>query len=366
MFAVAVLQHLLTHFMDYRDLTLIFSLLTTGLLFVLRGARLGPKLQRLVLAYAFAIAAFNYVDLGNLHGRIHGTGDYARLSQRTMEGLARFLQRDGPQRLEVARIHVVLDSVFPLQSFYMSDLHRYAIPIEVADADSFCANPEAIVESASSVGCESFLLVTDARRCAVGEGAGDEKSGPRVVGHVYSSICGDDAARWTSRSRVAIAVDPEDPKGGSEHEPRRAVIGCDNAAEVMVNGELVGAVEAWQAPATFALPLGTERVVVAVKARNDGGPGGLVGAVIGPDRDPVPQPAHWLCSVEEQDDWYLPAFDDHAWTKPKVLAPHGSPPWGAVDAGLGGANWVWTENPAREQQTIYCRWWIAASSSGPQ
>jgi hypothetical protein len=365
MFAVAGLQHLLTDFGDYRDLTLIFSLLTTGLLFVLRGARLGPRLQWLVLASAFAIAGFNYVDLGNLHGRIHGSGDYARLSQSTMEGLTRFLQLDGPQRLGVARIHVVLDSVFPLQGFYMSDLQRYAIPIEVVDANSFCADPEAIVESASSVGCESFLLVTDTRRCA-GRVSGDGKSGPRVAGYVYSSICGDDAARWTKRSRVAIAVDPEDPKGGWEHELRRVVIGCDNAAEVMVNGERVGVVEAWEAPATFALPLGTERVVVAVKARNDGGPGGLVGALIDPDSFPVPRPARWVCSVEEQNDWYLPAFDDRAWTKPKVLAPHGSPPWGIVDAALGGADWVWTENPAREQQTIYCRWWIAASSSGSQ
>jgi hypothetical protein len=363
MFSVAVLQHLLTDFMDYRDLTLIFSLLTTGLLFVLRGARLGPRLQRLVVACAFAIAAFNYVDLGNLHGRIHGTGDYAHLSQSTMGGLTRFLQRDRARRLGVARIHVVLDSFFPLQSFYMSDLQRYAIPIEVADADAFCANPEAIVESASSVGCESFLLVMDTRRCAVG-GSGEEKSGPRVAGHVYSSTCGDDAARWTNRSRVAIAVDPENPKGGLEHEPRRVVIGCDNAAEVMVNGQLVGVVEAWPAPTTFALA--TERVVVAVKARNDGGPGGLVGGVIDSDSFPVLRPAHWVCSAEEQDGWSLPAFDDRAWTRPQVLAPHGSPPWGIVAPVLGRADWVWTENPAREQQTIYCRWWIAASSSGSQ
>ena len=152
----------------------------------------------------------------------------------------------------------------------------------------------------------------------------------------------------------------------SEHAPAplEVVIGCDDAADVMVNGVRVGEVAAWRTPATFALPLDAERTLVAVKARNDGGPGGLVGALIDRDRNPLPQPAHWLCSARNEENWSLPAFDDHAWMEPDVLAPHGSQPWGVIDQALGKANWVWTENPAREHQTIYCRWWITASSSG--
>jgi hypothetical protein len=132
----------------------------------------------------------------------------------------------------------------------------------------------------------------------------------------------------------------------------------------MLNGHMVGEITRWQTPAKFDLPLGTERVLVAVEARNDEGPAGLVGAIV--DWGPVPAsyPARWVCSTESQDDWFLPEFDDQGWTNPEVLAPHGAQPWGVIDVGLSGADWVWSENPARPLQTIYCRWWIERSSPG--
>jgi hypothetical protein len=147
-------------------------------------------------------------------------------------------------------------------------------------------------------------------------------------------------------------------------QPRRVILGSDDSAQVMLNGHMVGEITRWQTPAKFDLPLGTERVLVAVEARNDEGPAGLVGAIV--DWGPVPasHPAHWVCSTERQDDWFLPEFDDQGWTNPEVLAPHGAQPWGVIDVGLSGADWVWSENPARPLQTIYCRWWIESSSPG--
>jgi len=37
----------------------------------------------------------------------------------------------------VSRIHVPLDSSFPIQSFYMKELARYGVPIQVVDAKAW-------------------------------------------------------------------------------------------------------------------------------------------------------------------------------------------------------------------------------------
>ena len=165
---------------------------------------------------------------------------------------------------------------------------------------------------------------------------------------------------------AALLLNVVDGCSRAKHTPLEIVIDCDDAAVVMVNGLRVGEVKTWRTAATFALPLDPERALVAVEARNDGGPGGLIGALIDRDRSPAPRPARWVCSTQKTENWYLPEFDDRAWVEPKVLAPHGSQPWGVIDNALGKSDWVWTENPAREHETIYCRWWTTASSSGSQ
>jgi hypothetical protein len=208
--ALAVMQHLVTDFAEYRDLLPIFALMVAGLLFVFRAPRLGLGLKLAAVSCAVAVAVFNYVDLAKLHGKIHGTSDYAHLSQQTMEGLAQFLKRRSPEEIGVARIHVVLDSFFPLGSFYLKDLERYAVPIHVIDAKDFCADQGRTVEAASSMACDAFLLVTHSKRCPA-PAAADGEGLSRVRGYVHSSICGRLEAGLLDRSKALITIDPEDP-----------------------------------------------------------------------------------------------------------------------------------------------------------
>src|SRR5881409_2519331 len=60
----------------------------------------------------------------------------------------------GAPRRSVARIHVVLDSVFPLGEIYMKELARYGVPIHVIDAKDLCADPGGVIDAASSKGCD--------------------------------------------------------------------------------------------------------------------------------------------------------------------------------------------------------------------
>jgi hypothetical protein len=206
---LAVAQHLLTDFMDYRDVTPIFALLVASLLFVFRLPRSGRFLRLVAICYAVGIAVFNYVDLAKLHGRTHSTEDYAYISQQTMEGLVAYLKRRPPQALGVSRIHVALDSFFPLQSFYMKELARYGVPIQVVDAKAFCGDRGKALEAASAAGCDAFLLVTHTNRCPRKEPT-DGSPQSRVHGYLYRSICDHPGAGLGDRGEVTIGLDPDE------------------------------------------------------------------------------------------------------------------------------------------------------------
>lgn len=206
--ALAVLQHLLTDFADYRDLTPIYALLVAGLLFIFRAPGAGRGLRIVAVCYAVAVAAYNWADLAKLHGKMHITADYAPLSYQTMDALAGFLKQRSPEEIGAKRIHVALDGFFPLQSFYMKELARYGVPIHAIDAKEFCADQGKAVEAASSAGCEAFLLVTHTKRCP----ARDETDGAhpsRVRGHLYRSVCGRPGAGVRDREEVSLAIDPD-------------------------------------------------------------------------------------------------------------------------------------------------------------
>src|SRR5262245_3627800 len=92
---LAVAQHLLTDFMDYRDVIPIFALLVASLLFVFRLPRSGRFLRLVAICYAVAIAVFNYVDLGNLHGRTY-SAEQAYICQQTTDSWVAYLKRRPP------------------------------------------------------------------------------------------------------------------------------------------------------------------------------------------------------------------------------------------------------------------------------
>ena len=211
--ALAILQHLLTDFADYRDLTAIWTLLVSSLLFVFRAPRCGRYVRAIALGYAVGFAVFNFVDLGKLQGKVHNSGEYAHVSQRTMERLARYLKRQPPESVGVTRIHVVLDSIFPLKPLYLETLARYGVPIEVVDGAKFCEAPAETVEKASAAGCDGFLFVTDSKRCVKQTPPGGDP-GWTIQGERYGGICGRPEAGLQDRARVPV------PLGGDGASPR--------------------------------------------------------------------------------------------------------------------------------------------------
>src|SRR5262245_14240923 len=204
--ALSIVQHLLTDFADYRDLTALYALLVTALLFVFRTPPLGPVLRGVALCYALGFAVFNYVDLGKLHGKTHCCQEFAHVSQQTMQSLVAYLKRQPPQALGVKRIHVALDAFFPLGEFFLRDLARYEIPIQPIDAKEFCADQKKVTEAASAAGCDAFLLVTHTKRCP-GRDLTDPAHPSRVRGYLYRSICDRPGAGLAERGEVSVALD---------------------------------------------------------------------------------------------------------------------------------------------------------------
>jgi hypothetical protein len=201
--ALSVVQHLLTDFYDYRDLTPIFTLLVASLLYVFRATRLGPGLRMAAIAAAVATATFNWVDVAKIDGKTHNSADYAPLSQQTMETLKTDFARRPPRSLGVARVAVVLDAFFPLEPFYLRDLGRYGIPIQPIDAQAYCVDQAAALAAASE-DCDAFLLVTHVDRCRE-EALRDETGPPRVRAYRYGSAC--DRPDGAGRERVPVALD---------------------------------------------------------------------------------------------------------------------------------------------------------------
>jgi hypothetical protein len=119
-----------------------------------------------------------------------------------MERLVAFVERGGPQELGVSRIHVAVDSFFPLGSFYLKKLAGHGVPVAVVDAKTLCAEPATVVESVSRMGCDAFLLVSHVKQCP--EPHPGDDPGPPVRGMLYRSIC--DRPRGASGERSQVPV----------------------------------------------------------------------------------------------------------------------------------------------------------------
>ncbi|HUT33036.1 MAG TPA: hypothetical protein VNE39_06130, partial [Planctomycetota bacterium] len=122
-------------------------------------------------------------------------------------------------------------------------------------------------------------------------------------------------------------------------------ISADDACEVFLNGTRLGANDAWQRAAAFAVAkhLKPGRNVLAVRAQNNPfagkNPAGLIALLPITLADGKPMAvvsnASWRAEKAERAGWQEPAFDDSAWAKALVAAPLGGGPWGRI-AGLGG------------------------------
>jgi hypothetical protein len=121
-------------------------------------------------------------------------------------------------------------------------------------------------------------------------------------------------------------------------------VASDDACEVFVNGQRVGAHATWQQTALFAVGphLHPGANVLAVRAENrpapSKNPAGLIArlTVTGTEgqRLVVVSDRTWRAGREPRPQWDQLTFDDSAWATAVVAAPFGSGPWGKI-AGLG-------------------------------
>lgn len=117
-------------------------------------------------------------------------------------------------------------------------------------------------------------------------------------------------------------------------------ITADDACEVFLNGQRIGAHSGWQRAAAFDLgaALRRGRNVLAVRAQNmpapSKNPAGLIAAlaiVLADGRSVrVVSDTAWRASATGAPGWEQPGFDDSAWTPCVVAARYGQGPWGRI------------------------------------
>jgi hypothetical protein len=106
----------------------------------------------------------------------------------------------------------------------------------------------------------------------------------------------------------------------------RVRITCDNEYALYLNGRLVGRGTAWQVVDEYdvAAFLQPGRNVLALAARNAGGPAGLIAELVLTANDGrhtrVATDTSWRCSRTAPDAWRDSAFDDAAWPAPARLS----------------------------------------------
>jgi len=121
-------------------------------------------------------------------------------------------------------------------------------------------------------------------------------------------------------------------------KPSRAdvAIAVDNSYTLCVNGVEVGKGEGWSVAARWDVTtfLQKGRNVIAVEARNAGGPAGVLArltAKFGGKTTRIDSNTSWRASREAPPDWTQAAFDDSAWDPAASLGSPPVGPWGAVE-----------------------------------
>ena len=118
----------------------------------------------------------------------------------------------------------------------------------------------------------------------------------------------------------------------------RLVGSCDNQMAIYVNGERVAEGKTWQTP-TFAdltSRIKRGRNVLAVQAKNEGGPAGLLLRISFENRRqpvaPVVTDGSWLTSETPCQAWQAAGYNDSTWSAATVVGTLGGAPWGVINA----------------------------------
>jgi putative membrane-bound dehydrogenase-like protein len=108
-------------------------------------------------------------------------------------------------------------------------------------------------------------------------------------------------------------------------------ITCDNAFVLFINGKRIGSGGDWKDGKVFDLTqhLRRGKNAIAIEARNEGGPAGLVAWLVRLTKPgnhyTVLTDGTWKCSKEAPENWREVNFDDSKWLSPKVLSEFSRP-----------------------------------------
>lgn len=112
----------------------------------------------------------------------------------------------------------------------------------------------------------------------------------------------------------------------------RLTLSADDEAEVFLNGVAVAKCQGWDRPVrmetTARLNQGPN--VIAVRARNNSGPAGLLVHLRLGGEATVVSDGSWLATTNEEPNWFALAFNAAHWQPARVLGPLGMEPWGDV------------------------------------
>ena len=125
-------------------------------------------------------------------------------------------------------------------------------------------------------------------------------------------------------------------------------INCDDEYQLWVNGQFVGENTLWSEAKTYDVPALSGKNVLAVFAKNIGGPGGLIAQVSVDGAIVIETDNTWRRSLGAlQPAWIDLYYDDSGWDTAIEHGSYGIDPWGRWILGFpnnSNAQWVWNED----------------------
>jgi hypothetical protein len=144
---------------------LVIGSTTPAIGFVLVAPRTTGVRRGLLLGWAVAVAAYGYVDLGNLVGRRYEIPEYAPASQAMMERVRRYWRGDAGARLRDTRLVMMVPGPFPLGFAYGEAAVAHAIEFHAVDSLPFCRSPVATIRALLDEQCGAVGVILAAGVC---------------------------------------------------------------------------------------------------------------------------------------------------------------------------------------------------------
>jgi hypothetical protein len=209
---LTAMQHLVTGFENYRDMTLLLALTTVGIGFVLRIPEVGAVPRVLLIAYALAVAAYQYVDVGELAGKHYMVDQYAPNEQATMEALRDYWRHDGGEHLRDTAVRVVVPMRFPLEHLYTHAATEHRITLSFMPAIEFCPNVAAALEKTATGYCGRIAFAMRGNTCGTpfrAAGWPVVRRPDRVAIYLFEAACEPAMPRdWSKPQLLEVPVPP--------------------------------------------------------------------------------------------------------------------------------------------------------------